>query len=329
MVIDTVAEQNCINCSGSNSSHWCQGEDLLYLLTDQKFEYVTCNNCGVIYLKNRVKENLLSKIYPVDYAPYMGYSDNKGQPKGVFKIPKPVRKLHKFLGKIIPKLPGMDNQKKIDSYYDGEQPARCFLDFGCGSDKFLSRIAEKGWITTGMDFNIQTINTVIAGGHKGVVYDTELAWDQLQDNSFDFVRMNHVLEHLYHPKTVLNALYKKLKPGGILHIAVPNASGLSAQEFKSSWLGLDCPRHVIFYPPEILAKLLKDIGFSAQELVFEDVQKDYVRSLGFVKYKQGLLEHKYIEGLMYNKDLMRRYMLKFKIAALRKKSDRFHIFARK
>jgi SAM-dependent methyltransferase len=223
----------------------------------------------------------------------------------------------------------MDNQKKIDRYYAASNTRQNFLDFGCGSDNFLNQIAKKGWRTTGMDFNTQAINAVLASGHAGVVYDSEQAWDKLPDNGFDFIRMNHVLEHLYHPKTVLNALYKKLKPGGILHIAVPNPLGLSAQEFKSSWLGLDCPRHVIFYPSEILARLLKDIGFSSQELVFEDVQKDYVRSLGFVKYKQGLLEHKYIEGLMYNKDLMRRYAVKFKIAALQKKSDRFHIFAHK
>jgi hypothetical protein len=90
--------------------------------------------------------------------------------------------------------------------------------------------------------------------------------------------MSHVIEHLYHPAETFAQIRRVLRPGGILHIATPNPSGYSAQTFGSNWFGLDCPRHIILYTPETLARQVECAGFKTTEIIPLPVIKDAVRS---------------------------------------------------
>jgi SAM-dependent methyltransferase len=59
--------------------------------------------------------------------------------------------------------------------------------------------------------------------------EKELPWEP---GSFDVVLCYDVLEHLYDPWRVLRALHPLLRPGGRLHISIPNA------RHKDVWIPL-------------------------------------------------------------------------------------------
>ena len=66
---------------------------------------------------------------------------------------------------------------------------------------------------------------------EGFYYNDELPVIDLRtlsfdDNTFDFVIANHVLEHIREEKQVLNEIYRVLKPGGTAVLQVPIANKL-------------------------------------------------------------------------------------------------------
>ncbi len=61
-------------------------------------------------------------------------------------------------------------------------------------------------------------------GNPDVVHDLNAFPYPFPDNSFDFVEMSHILEHLDRPFFVMREVYRILKPGGVVHISVPHFS---------------------------------------------------------------------------------------------------------
>lgn len=83
---------------------------------------------------------------------------------------------------------------------------------------------------------------------------------------YDVIALWHSLEHLHRPWEVLEAASKRLKPGGILLIAIPNIAGTQAKLLGKRWLHLDAPRHLYFWSPQALAKLVSRYGLQTVKL---------------------------------------------------------------
>ena len=67
----------------------------------------------------------------------------------------------------------------------------------------------------------------------------------IPDGSYDFVILNHVLEHMAAPAPILAALCSKLKPGGYIWIAFPSLRSLSLPSSEDETLQFcDDPTHV-------------------------------------------------------------------------------------
>ncbi len=72
----------------------------------------------------------------------------------------------------------------------------------------------------------------------------------IPDGSYDFVILNHVLEHMRDPAAVLAAICSKLKPGGYIWIAFPSLRSLSLPSSEDETLQFcDDPTHV--YLPDV------------------------------------------------------------------------------
>jgi 2-polyprenyl-3-methyl-5-hydroxy-6-metoxy-1,4-benzoquinol methylase len=87
---------------------------------------------------------------------------------------------------------------------------------------------------------------------------------------YDVIAMWHSLEHLPAPWTVLEAASNRLKPGGILLIAIPNIASLQAKTLRENWFHLDAPRHLYFWAPEDLARLINAFGLETITLDTRD-----------------------------------------------------------
>lgn len=333
---NTETVNNCPICGSDKSSHWLYGSDIIYGVCAGEFEYVNCRSCDLIYLRNRIMESELFQIYPDTYDPYQAptlprLDTPESIPEAVYKhfsgqkwIYKREKKRLKTLHKRFPD----QLSQKLDSTYQPPNNGATLLDFGCGSDAFLNTAKTRGWETIGVDFNPKVVDSVKKGGHTGFTISSLSELEQISDASLDLIRLNHVIEHLYAPVEAITIFSRKLRKNGILHMATPNAAGISAHRFGRYWRGLECPRHAILYTPSSMKKLLNLAGISQFDIIHEENPKDYIRSLGLKNAKKLQLTPQQIETLFENQELFEKYSYHTKKAAIRHKGDRIHIFAK-
>ncbi len=68
-------------------------------------------------------------------------------------------------------------------------------------------------------------------------------YNSIPDGSFDFIVLNHVIEHMNEPLTTLATICTKLKPGGVIWIAFPSVKSLSLPSAEGSLQFCDDPTH--------------------------------------------------------------------------------------
>ena len=133
------------------------------------------------------------------------------------------------------------------------------LDVGCGNGGFLKQMAELGWQVRGLDPDPEAVR---AAARAGVPVDHGSLLDSaLPDDYFDVVTLSHVIEHLHDPAANLRACYRALRPGGLIWIGTPNLNSLAHAKFRSSWRGLEPPRHLVLFTVDSLQALLEGTDF--------------------------------------------------------------------
>lgn len=78
----------------------------------------------------------------------------------------------------------------------------------------------------------------------------------------DVVLAWHVLEHLRDPDAALVAMRRRLAPGGVVLVAVPNTASAEARIFGGRWHGWEPSRHRWHLDRGILRRLMCEAGFS-------------------------------------------------------------------
>jgi SAM-dependent methyltransferase len=129
------------------------------------------------------------------------------------------------------------------------------LDVGAGDGALLDALAETGRGSLGLEREA-TRPDVRAGDLASV------------DGEWAAIVFWHSLEHLPNPGEELERAASMLAPGGILVIAVPNASSVQARVFGDRWLALDLPRHLVHLPAEGLLARLRSMGLRVERVSF-------------------------------------------------------------
>jgi methionine biosynthesis protein MetW len=147
------------------------------------------------------------------------------------------------------------------------------LDIGCGTGVLGEYFRKnQNCEVHGVEINNvayeiarEKLNSVI----KANIESVELPY---APNTFDFIVMGDVLEHLINPVQTLEKLYRVLKPGGKIFIAVPNirlwkiSLGLILKDnwqYQSSGI-LDFT-HLRFFTLTSIQQMLRDAGFTNVE----------------------------------------------------------------
>ena len=119
------------------------------------------------------------------------------------------------------------------------------LDFGCGDGSYLQSIQSRVGQVFGFEPNpnvaaITSVRLNIQVFHDVRALATELA------NSIDCITAHFVLEHVLGLHQTFALFADVLKPGGQVHVVVPNIRSWEARLFRRQWHGLDAPRHISF-----------------------------------------------------------------------------------
>ena len=157
-------------------------------------------------------------------------------------------------------------------------PGTRILDIGCGSGDQMALWLECGRLAMGLDISPFA---VAKGEERGLrIFTGEVQDADYPTDHFDIVYANHVLEHAMDPNTMLDGIWRVLKPGGTLIIGVPNISSISFRIFKAKWYHLDVPRHLLHFSPKTLTSLLVSHGFMAMKTYTITPAGGFLGSLG-------------------------------------------------
>jgi SAM-dependent methyltransferase len=135
------------------------------------------------------------------------------------------------------------------------------LDYGCGDGAFLVHAAKtlSPRPLFGYEIADRPETVRLAGGAVTVVKGR--APDLLEAlPPCRLIAMNHVIEHLPDPLTVLGALAERLLPGGLFEGQTPAAGSLEQRLLGTRWSGYHAPRHTVVFSRGGLERLFARLG---------------------------------------------------------------------
>lgn len=251
-----------------------------------KFGMVRCKQCKLVRLSPRPLREFLGFYYPEgDY--YSHSTNTKFSDAGPYSLKeqirssvflqlgyqqKHLRKAFQFLGPLLYRVFLLQATYGAGAKFPHYVAGGRALDVGCGSGAFLATLKRHGWKVQGVD--ISELSAKRAKELLDVdVFAGNLEEAKFAGNSFDFISMNHSLEHLSDLNETLTELFRILKPGGVLYIEVPNVISKSCRTSKKYWFHWDSPRHLFAFSPTTLRQLLEKHDFRISRL--ETVRADY------------------------------------------------------
>ena len=157
------------------------------------------------------------------------------------------------------------------------------LDVGCGAGLLAEPLARLGAQVTAIDAAPELID--VARDHsnrQGLSIDYRAAAVENIDGRFDLITSLEVIEHVADPQAFVEALAKRLAPGGLLILSTPNRTGWSklltitlAEGFGRIPKGThDFDK---FIPPEQMKQLLGEVGLKCID--FEGIAWSPTRGL--------------------------------------------------
>lgn len=227
---------------------------------------VACRHCGLRRLEPRPGPELIGSYYAAaggdSYNAYVGRK-RSARTQAVWNLlrdgyarPAGQGWVSRFLGPLTGALANWAFD--INVRLQRRRGLRV-LEVGAGYGDILIYLRERGCEVLGTDLSA-------AAAAKAQEYGVEVRLGNLKElalpaASFDAAIMCHSLEHVPDPNVELAELRRLLKPGGELHIAVPNGHAVRLAQDGLAFAHLSFPLHFWFFDPESLACLLARHGF--------------------------------------------------------------------
>lgn len=231
-----MESSSCIVCGNSAVNPWLDQCEDLYLLTPHRVNYGVCSVCHL------VQQVPVSPVSPSFYPDSYPMHHSRGR---LFMLAR------KLLIRRVYFDPGPVANKMV------------LLDFGCGDGSYLESISGKVGRRIGFEASPHLAKRLVENLQCEVFSDSTEALEAL-DSGVDTVTAHFVLEHLTDLEGTFRFWSRVLKPGGKLHLVVPNINSWEARLFGRKWHGLDSPRHISFPGGENLAILAGRHGFRVE-----------------------------------------------------------------
>jgi SAM-dependent methyltransferase len=134
------------------------------------------------------------------------------------------------------------------------------LDVGCGP---INKIPEQ-FTPFGIEIEKEAAriaNAVMTGRGGRVVHAPALeGLGQFGDGFFDGMIMRSYLEHEAQPRAVLELARRKLRPGGVIYVKVPNYGTINRQVRGIDWCGFRFPDHLNYFDLSHMRALAEATG---------------------------------------------------------------------
>lgn len=237
---------SCYLCGSNDSAPLLIGEDDL-TGKPGRFQFVTCDRCGLAYQNPRLTLEQIKHYYNDEYIAHRKKT-NWG-----WLTPLYLRAMRKH---------DLAKMSLIDRYVNVGKDVPV-LDVGCGAATFLQElVARDGVRATGVDFK----DLSHLPGFEQIDFRCGLLADQnLDEGSFDLITMWHFLEHDYDPSGTLARCRELLSTEGRFVIEVPRLDSLSFRLYQERWPGLQAPQHTLLFSKANLLEMVRRQGLEVVE----------------------------------------------------------------
>ena len=218
---------NCPACGASQSSL-----RLSHILYDDRYGYpgeyrlLSCKECSHQFLNVDFSAAQIGDLYS-NYYPRSNFSLADHRP-------------HQELNGFSAWLDGAKSKA-----FRWVPPGVRVLDIGCGFGETLGYHRTRGCDAYGVEADTNILRVAEKYG-----YNVRVGLFKPEDwepNSFDYVTMDQVIEHVQEPVKTLEGIAQVLKPGGIALLGTPNAQGWGAKLFGKRWINWHTPYHLQFF----------------------------------------------------------------------------------
>lgn len=223
---------------------------------------VACTGCGLRRQDPRPSMEIIGRYYGAGYNAFVGRTRSAAkQARWDFLRDSgsgaPGRGLLARLARPLAR-PLADWAFDVTLPLDGAAPPRV-VEIGCGYGDLLMYLQSRGCAVQGVDLDP---GAAAVGARHGVpIHVGHVADLKLPAASFDRAVMCHSLEHVPDPREQLAELARLLRPGGVLHLAVPNGQSAGLRLEGRAWLHLSHPLHLWFFDAATLTRLVRECGF--------------------------------------------------------------------
>lgn len=149
----------------------------------------------------------------------------------------------------------------------GQTHAKTLLDMGCGDGnnlKYLQKYSERLF---GSDYNLIRLLRARSRQYGATLFLADILDYPVQENFFEIIFFNHVIEHIPNDVKALETAFRILKPNGLLILGTPNEGVWWWQlAYKLQPETLKKTDHVHFYTAETLVEKLTQQGFKLLEV---------------------------------------------------------------
>ncbi|GAB1234058.1 class I SAM-dependent methyltransferase [Ferrigenium sp. UT5] len=138
------------------------------------------------------------------------------------------------------------------------------LDVGCGFGQSLGYHTARGCDVYGVEADENIRRVVEKFGFKVHVglFDDKV----YEQDFFDFVTMDQVIEHVTDPIATLRGVARILKSGGTAILSTPNARGWGSRLFGKRWINWHTPYHLQFFTRESMRQAAEQSGLVLTEV---------------------------------------------------------------
>ncbi|CAN5497700.1 class I SAM-dependent methyltransferase [soil metagenome] len=257
--LELVSVQCCV-CENEDAEQIGGGEDFEYRTSNDYFNAMKCNSCGLVYLNPRPAVSEFETIYPANYHAFDFSEEDFG---------------------IVYKIRSRLEAKRVLSWCAGLPNDARILDVGCGDGFHLGLVqkyGEKKWQLEGIDIDERAVEMAKKRDLNvklGTIQDIEKS----RENFYDFAFTVQTIEHVEQPFEFLKAIRKVLKTGGKLVVVTDNTDSYDFKIFKKShWGGYHFPRHWNLFNRKNLAKLSEKAGFETRNITTQVTPVNWVYS---------------------------------------------------
>ena len=262
---------HCPYCGGV-ALHLVTSKDYNRGTTEETFEYQRCGECGLVFLRE----------IPEDLQPYYA--------GGYAAIPRSLEELRAIAREEVYRLEPVLRHKRGGR----------LLEIGPWRGVFCLNAKEAGFEVSAIEMDEECVRFLREVVGVDAVQSMDPAAAMLgMSGKFDVIALWHSIEHLREPWVVVERAAERLAPGGLLIMALPNIESFEFAVLRERWRHLDAPRHLYFFPADMLTALGERYGLRTVEMKTHDRLSELMAKDTWVEWvKRWFGSNRFTERLM-------------------------------